>query len=82
MTPQAARAAQTAQAMAKRLDSTYSPGKRTPNWRKIKHRRRVEVVIGGFTEPILVLVAIVAAAVLYPALKAALIRPVDAMRHH
>ena len=34
-----------------------------------------------FTEPILVLVVIVAIAVLYPALKAALIRPVDAMHH-
>lgn len=35
--------------MAKRLDSPYQPGKRSPNWRKVKHRRRVEVVIGGFT---------------------------------
>jgi len=35
--------------MAKRLGSPYQPGKRSPNWRKIKHRRRVEVVIGGFT---------------------------------
>lgn len=35
--------------MAKRLGSTYIPGKRSPNWRKIKHRRRIEVVIGGFT---------------------------------
>lgn len=35
--------------MAKRLDSSYTPGTRSPNWRKIKHRRRVEVVIGGFT---------------------------------
>ena len=35
--------------MAKRLGSTYTPGKRSPNWRKIKHRRRVDVVIGGFT---------------------------------
>lgn len=35
--------------MAKRLGSLYTPGKRTPNWRKIKHRRRVDVVIGGFT---------------------------------
>ena len=35
--------------MAKRLGSTYVPGKRSPNWRKIKHRRRLEVVIGGFT---------------------------------
>ncbi len=35
--------------MAKRLGSLYVPGKRSPNWRKIKHRRRVEVTIGGFT---------------------------------
>lgn len=35
--------------MAKRLGSTYIPGKRSPNWRKIKTRRRVDVVIGGFT---------------------------------
>ncbi|MEZ5298185.1 MAG: hypothetical protein R2697_18525 [Ilumatobacteraceae bacterium] len=35
---------------AKRLGSTYQPGKRSPNWRKIKHRRKVEVVIGGFTQ--------------------------------
>jgi len=35
--------------MAKRLGSLYTPGKRSPNWRKIKHRRRVDVVIGGFT---------------------------------
>ena len=35
--------------MAKRLGSTYLPGKRSPNWRKIKHRRRVDVVIGGYT---------------------------------
>jgi bifunctional non-homologous end joining protein LigD len=34
--------------MAKRLGSTYVPGKRTPNWRKVKNRRRVEVVIGGY----------------------------------
>ena len=35
--------------VAKRLGSTYQPGKRSPNWRKIKHRRRVDVVIGGYT---------------------------------
>jgi bifunctional non-homologous end joining protein LigD len=35
--------------MAKRLGSTYVPGKRSPNWRKVKNRRKVEVVIGGFT---------------------------------
>ena len=35
--------------MAKRLGSTYVPGKRSPNWRKIKNRRTVDVVIGGYT---------------------------------
>jgi bifunctional non-homologous end joining protein LigD len=35
--------------MAKRLGSAYVPGKRSPSWRKVKHRRRVEVVVGGFT---------------------------------
>jgi bifunctional non-homologous end joining protein LigD len=35
--------------MAKRLGSTYVPGARTPNWRKVKNRIKVEVVIGGFT---------------------------------
>jgi bifunctional non-homologous end joining protein LigD len=35
--------------MAKRLGSPYIPGKRSPNWRKIKHRHRVDVVVGGFT---------------------------------
>ena len=35
--------------MAKRLGSTYKPGARTKEWRKVKHRRRTEVVIGGYT---------------------------------
>ena len=35
--------------MAKRLGSTYAPGTRTPNWRKVKNRYRLEVQIGGFT---------------------------------
>ena len=35
--------------VAKRLGSTYRPGTRTDDWRKIKHRRRIEVSIGGFT---------------------------------
>jgi bifunctional non-homologous end joining protein LigD len=35
--------------MAKRLDSTYRPGKRSPAWRKCKVRRRQEVVIGGWS---------------------------------
>lgn len=35
--------------MAKRLGSTYQVGRRSPNWRKVKNRREVEVVIGGFS---------------------------------
>ena len=35
--------------MAKRLGSVYVPGKRSPNWRKVKNRHTVEVVIGGYT---------------------------------
>ena len=35
--------------IAKRLGSLYVPGKRSPNWRKVKHRPRQEVVVGGFT---------------------------------
>ncbi len=35
--------------MAKRLGSIYVPGKRTPNWRKVKNRRTVQVIIGGYT---------------------------------
>lgn len=35
--------------MAKRLGSTYSPGRRTKEWRKIKNRIRAEVVIGGYS---------------------------------
>lgn len=34
--------------MAKRLGSLYVPGKRSPNWRKVKNRHSVEVVIGGY----------------------------------
>jgi bifunctional non-homologous end joining protein LigD len=37
--------------VAKRADSTYSSGKRGPDWLKIKTHLRQEVVIGGFTEP-------------------------------
>jgi bifunctional non-homologous end joining protein LigD len=36
--------------MAKRLGTLYQPGRRTPNWRKVKNRIKVEVVIGGYTE--------------------------------
>ena len=35
--------------IAKRLGSTYRPGKRTKDWLKIKNRRRVELTIGGYT---------------------------------
>ena len=35
--------------MAKRLGTTYRPGARSKDWRKVKHRRRAEVVIGGYT---------------------------------
>ena len=34
--------------MAKRLDSPYLPGKRSPLWRKVKARLRQEFVIGGW----------------------------------
>jgi len=34
--------------IAKRSDSTYLPGRRTPSWIKVKHRREQEVVIGGY----------------------------------
>jgi bifunctional non-homologous end joining protein LigD len=34
--------------MAKRRDSTYLPGKRSPSWVKVKHHRTQEVVIGGW----------------------------------
>jgi bifunctional non-homologous end joining protein LigD len=34
--------------MAKRLGSTYVPGRRSPNWRKVKNRQQVEVCIGGY----------------------------------
>jgi len=35
--------------IAKRLGSTYRPGKRTKDWVKVKNRRQVELTIGGFT---------------------------------
>ncbi|MBO9534785.1 MAG: DNA ligase D [Solirubrobacteraceae bacterium] len=35
--------------IAKRMSSIYRPGARSPDWLKIKHRRRQEVVIGGWT---------------------------------
>jgi bifunctional non-homologous end joining protein LigD len=35
--------------VAKRLDSRYEPGRRSPAWRKVKHTHRQEFVIGGWT---------------------------------
>lgn len=35
--------------MAKRLGATYAVGKRSPSWRKVKVRRPVRMVVGGFT---------------------------------
>ena len=35
--------------LAKRHDSTYQPGRRSPQWIKIKHQRMQEVVIGGWS---------------------------------
>jgi bifunctional non-homologous end joining protein LigD len=37
--------------MAKRADSAYASGNRTPDWLKIKTAKRQEVVIAGFTAP-------------------------------
>jgi bifunctional non-homologous end joining protein LigD len=34
--------------MAKRRDSPYTPGRRSPSWRKIKVRYRGELVVGGW----------------------------------
>jgi bifunctional non-homologous end joining protein LigD len=36
--------------VAKRLDSRYLVGKRSPVWRKVKVRRQQEFVVGGWTE--------------------------------
>ncbi len=35
--------------MAKRLQSRYEPGRRSGAWRKVKVRRRQELVVGGWT---------------------------------
>jgi bifunctional non-homologous end joining protein LigD len=34
--------------VAKRLDSPYSPGKRSPAWVKVKNKRTADVVVGGW----------------------------------
>ncbi len=36
--------------VAKRWDSSYRPGGRSPAWRKVKLRKEQEFVVGGFTE--------------------------------
>jgi bifunctional non-homologous end joining protein LigD len=36
--------------IAKRLDSRYTPGRRTHTWVKVKNVRRTEIVIGGWLE--------------------------------
>jgi len=36
--------------VAKRKDSTYQPGRRTPAWRKIKAVQSAEFVVGGYTK--------------------------------
>jgi bifunctional non-homologous end joining protein LigD len=46
----ASKAQQLEGVMAKRLDSTYQPGRRSDAWLKIKNIRRQEVVIGGWTK--------------------------------
>ena len=37
--------------IAKRADSRYKSGKRTPDWRKMKILREQEFVVGGWTDP-------------------------------
>jgi len=37
--------------IAKRADSRYLSGKRTPDWRKLKNIHEQEFVVGGWTEP-------------------------------
>jgi len=37
--------------LLKRVDASYSAGRRTPDWRKVKLEREQEFVIGGFTAP-------------------------------
>ena len=34
--------------VAKRIDSRYEPGRRSAAWRKVKHQRRQEFVVGGW----------------------------------
>src|ERR671928_2156492 len=34
--------------VAKRRASTYRPGERSPDWRKVKHQRMQEVIVAGW----------------------------------
>ncbi|TJZ54513.1 ATP-dependent DNA ligase [Streptomyces piniterrae] len=36
--------------VAKKLNSVYTPGVRSPDWRKTKHLQTLDVIIGGWTE--------------------------------
>ena len=36
--------------IAKRMDAPYRPGRRVSEWRKVKTRQEMTVVVGGFTE--------------------------------
>jgi len=36
--------------VAKRIDSRYEPGRRSTAWRKVKHQRQQEFVVGGWLE--------------------------------
>jgi bifunctional non-homologous end joining protein LigD len=47
---EAARANHLEGLVAKRLDSIYEPGRRSPAWRKIKITHRQEFVVGGWVE--------------------------------
>ena len=47
---QAATAQKLEGVVAKRLDSPYAPGRRGPEWRKVKVRGRQEVVVCGYTK--------------------------------
>lgn len=38
--------------VAKRLESRYRPGIRTPHWVKLKHKRRMTALVCGYTAPV------------------------------
>jgi bifunctional non-homologous end joining protein LigD len=49
MTSEVARERDLEGVVAKRLDSPYVPGQRTKAWIKVKHTRRDEFIVGGWT---------------------------------